>query len=654
MKQLILLFTLLGLSQVNGQSYSSEDYNWGEAKYDVLKVDDSTNVYDILNKRLFHYYYNSNNDLIAEYLFHRKAYINSNDAIERLNKIYISQSKDNIRKFMARVINSSGKTIEITEEKILKGVDEDTEQEYVYFAMEGLEVGSQIEYFFIKEINPTLNGLLQNIQGYEPIQRYELDIISPWNLVMGTKIYNIEAEFKSDTSNENENHLYLHLDSVLPMKREESTFTEAYLGRSIFKLDRNLYTGKTNIYAYSHIAQRVVDNLNGELSKKEIKTLARIEKEIAAFEPENKISDIRRMENYLKTNFQYLNYGGEPYYKINSVYQNKSFNELGGLILYTHLLKNMGVDYSIVYTTDRSELPFDPDFATHLYLEDILLYITEEDAFIDISSPFTRMGYINELNRHNYGLFIEETKLNGTTVAISSTDFIKARPAAFTADTLVVDVSFGDDFVGSSLNVERVLSGYSAGFYQPILDFIKDGESRKNLEESILQYVDSEAEVSAYDIQNARANLLGVKPLRAKGKLTTNNFIENAGTSFLFKVGLLIGPQTEMYEDEKDRTLDIQTTQARSYHRTITFQIPEGYEISGLEALNMDEKLMYNNELSGRFVSSFSQEGDMITIVIEEFYDEVYYPKELFEEYRNVINAAADFNKKTVLLKKAS
>ena len=41
-----------------------------------------------------------------------------------------------------------------------------------------------------------------------------------------------------------------------------------------------------------------------------------------------------------------------------------------------------------------------------------------------------------------------------------------------------------------------------------------------------------------------------------------------------------------------------------------------------------------------------------LIIICEESYTELSYPKERFEEYRSVINAAADFNKKTILLSK--
>ena len=41
-----------------------------------------------------------------------------------------------------------------------------------------------------------------------------------------------------------------------------------------------------------------------------------------------------------------------------------------------------------------------------------------------------------------------------------------------------------------------------------------------------------------------------------------------------------------------------------------------------------------------------------VTITIDEAYKSLYYKKEKYDEYRNVINAAADFNKLAFIITK--
>ncbi len=653
MKYFLTTLASIAFIATNAQFFNPKEYDWEKAQYENVTVDDSTDMYILLNKQLFNYYY-EDNGLMEHYLFHKKIHINSSDAIEGLNKIYVSQSEDNLIQFKARSISPGGKITEIKEDKILKGVDEDSEQEYLYFAFEGLEIGSQIEFFYIKNISPRLNGVTFEVQGGYPTKRVEIDVISPWNLVMASKVYNMDQQFEKDTAIE-EQRIFFHTDSLAPLKKESTAFRDANYVRVIYKLDENLYNHKKNIVAYSHISQNVVDNVNRELSKKEIKALSKIEKEIDKFEPENQVSDIRRIENYLKTNYQYIDVSNEILTNIASIYNNKAFNQYGGLLVYNHLLKNKGIDYKLVYTTDRSEEPFDPDFESNAYMDNLLLYIPDEDSYLDFTSPLSRMGYTDAMNTSNYGLFIEEVKLNENPVAVATTEFIPAKPASFTTDSMDVRVEFGEDLYENSLFLKRVLTGYTAAIYQPLFSFIRDEDSKKEFQESILTYINSEAEVKDMEILNGSANMLGVKPLTVSGKLEGANYMEKAGPNFLFKIGSLIGPQSEMYDENEERVMDIESDHTRTYIRKITFTIPDGYEISGLEDLKMDVKLAYKDDSSSsRFASDYTKDGNTITVSIVEYYNEVKYPKDLFEDYKKVINAAADFNKKTLLLKKAS
>lgn len=653
MKYVLSTLIALALGTLNAQFFDAEAYDWKKAEYENVSVDDSTDIYVLLSKKLYNYYYD-NSSLKEQFLLHKKMYINSSDAVDNLNTIYISQSNDNLVKFKARAINPAGKITEITEDKILKGVDEDSEQEYIYFAMEGLEIGSQIEYFYIKDINPNLNGVSSELQGNFPVKRVEFDIITPWNLVMASKVYNTDLTLSEDTTSEEQKRIYLNIDSLAPLKNEPTAFKEANLIRVAYKLDQNLYTGKKNLITYGEISQNVVNNVNSELSKKEIKVLAKIEKEIASFEPEIEVNDIRKIENYLKSNYQFVRVSNPVLYNIENIYKNKAFNDLGALILYTRLLKRKGIEYKMVYTSDRSEMAFDPDFETNIYLDELMLYFPEEDLYLEQTNSMSRAGYVSALYTGNFGLFIEEVALNDNVVAVATTEMIPFQPSNFTIDSMDVKAVFGDDLFENDLDVKRVLTGYTAGIYQPLLSLILDEDDKKDFEESILTYINSDAEVKDLEILNGKANLLGVKPLVAKGILEDANYMEKAGPNFLFKVGTLIGPQSEMYDEEEERKMDVESDHCRTYIRKITFDIPVGYEVSGLEALAIDEKLMYKEEISSRFVSTYTQEGNTVIINIEEHYNEIKYPKELFDDYKKVINAAADFNKLTLLFKKAS
>ena len=61
----------------------------------------------------------------------------------------------------------------------------------------------------------------------------------------------------------------------------------------------------------------------------------------------------------------------------------------------------------------------------------------------------------------------------------------------------------------------------------------------------------------------------------------------------------------------------------------------------------------YSSSKDGRntmeFTSSYELNGDSLKVTCHEYYDEISVPLERYEEFRTVINAAADFNKITLV-----
>ena len=130
----------------------------------------------------------------------------------------------------------------------------------------------------------------------------------------------------------------------------------------------------------------------------------------------------------------------------------------------------------------------------------------------------------------------------------------------------------------------------------------------------------------------------------ASGAITTDKFIENAGEKRLFNVGQLIGEQMELYK-EKERNYDMEFQFAHGYLRTITITYPENYEPSNLDQLNYSEIYTEKSDTLFAFISTYKTDGNKITVSIREWYQGVSYPKSVWEDYRRVVNAAANFNK---------
>ena len=116
-------------------------------------------------------------------------------------------------------------------------------------------------------------------------------------------------------------------------------------------------------------------------------------------------------------------------------------------------------------------------------------------------------------------------------------------------------------------------------------------------------------------------------------------------------MGEIIGKQTELYQ-ENVRKLPIEIQYPHHYVRKIKIILPEGATAKNLEKFAMDYKTQLNGKTEAIFMSTYEKKDNTINVENTESYELVNYPKESFDQYRAVINAAADFNKIVIVINK--
>ena len=137
-------------------------------------------------------------------------------------------------------------------------------------------------------------------------------------------------------------------------------------------------------------------------------------------------------------------------------------------------------------------------------------------------------------------------------------------------------------------------------------------------------------------------------PFEFEGDAESSSLIEKAGNKYLFKIGLVIGTQVEMYQDTA-RKFPVENSYNHGYKRVLNVKIPNGYKVSNLKDINMDFSSSKDGKKTMEFTSRYEINNDVLTITCNEYYDEITVPLERYEEFRTVINAAADFNKITLV-----
>lgn len=643
-----LLFTSFVLLTYAQEPYY-KTYDWdANPQYEIDKTVDKE-ILSLKDKMVKEFFFTGENELVEYLIEHKVLWLNSDQNIEDYNKVYLPYSSNSeliISK--ARVITKEGKIIELDESKILTAKNEETKKTYKYFAFEGVEKKSFIEYFYIVKKYPSYRGVRIDIQSEFDKKNVDFELYSPSNLIFEFKSYNGLKSVEKDTLTDKKLHWVLHLDSIEGLDREQQASYNASKKFLVYKLDRNTYNNTHNISSYAKVSQNIYSFFYKEYSKSVLSAINKLIKSEGINKKNDEVSKIRALETYIKSNFFISDVKNDELEDLSTIIQKKVANEDGIIKLYVATLQALKIKHEIVLTSNRFKLKFDKDFEANNFLTNYLIYFPKQETYISPVVVESRYGFPPFNLTDNYGLFIKEVTLGDFKSGVGKIKYIKASEANETYDNVFIDVKFDkDDLTKTVINLDKSITGYYAMYIQPYMNLIKE-EKKDEITDSFIKTMGENIEITNKEVFNGTPELFGIKPFRVTSEVTSEYFVEKAGRKYLFKVGELIGPQMELYQ-EKARVLPVESQFKRSYLREITIEIPEGYSVSNLHDINIDNFYEKDGEKLMVFKSFYTQEGNMLKITSNEFYKLNFIDIDIYEDYRKVINSAADFNKITLI-----
>lgn len=649
MRKFIYTLALVAIANFGiGQSQEYKNIEWEESpvwKALDTAYNDEQEVVQRFNKVVEFMYSAEYNDRLVEYMtIHRKVRVLSDDAIQSNNKVYISMY--NVLELVeakARVITPDNKIINLDESNILESEEGDG---YKYFAIDGVVKGATIEYLYTVLRVPSYEGIKNDYQSQEIGLDMNFTLAAPSNLVFAFKSYNGFPEIVQDTAIHEKNIYQAHVDSIPGYKEEDYAAYGKNLQHFIYKLDKNYYTSKYNIISFGEVSQNIYSIYNDELDKTSLKKLNKLIAESGAGKADSEEEKVRLLERYLKNNIA-INDGVDTK-GIGEIISDGYTSERGMIHITIQALKLMGIKHELVLTCDRYNDIFDEDFDHYQVLKSVAIYFPGFKKYMAPSDDLYRLGMIPAEWVNQKGLFIKEVSVGDMKTGLGKVKFIEPLPSEYTQDNMDLTVDF-TDVAQPVIAFRRELSGYSSVNFQSIYHLI-DEESKKELDEALIKFADVNGEVLEYTLTGVKPEDCGVNPMVYQGKLKTMTVMEKAGNRFLFKIGVLIGPQMEMYK-ETERKSDIEHSHNMVYERKIRFTIPDGYDVSGLEALKIHEAYPAE-EPTISFISDYVQNGNVIEVTITERYDQLSFKKEEIDDFRRIINAAANFNKVVLFMVK--
>jgi len=651
LKTFLTCLTIVYSAHLFGQELSYNDVVWEESP--VWESLDSAYSEEqevgLIYKRIVEFAYSEeyDNRLVEYFTIHRKVRVVSDDAVQANNKVYIGMRDVlDLVEAKARVITPDGEIITFDESNMNDSEGEDGSVVYKYFAIDGAVNGSDIEYTYTVMRVPSYEGDRMTFQSENIRTNVDFTLCSPSNLLFDFKSYNNFPEMILDTLEEDKNLYYAKIDSIGAMVDENYSAYRKNLMYLVYKLDENTGTRTSNIVTFGEVSQNIYNFYYSEPEKKDLKALKKLITESGAFKEENSEKQIRLVESYIKTNIGLID--GVPTKGFSELISDGYTSARGMTYITIQAMKMLDIKHEIVLTCNRYDDLFDKDFEHYDVLENLFLYFPKQKLYLAPDEELFRLGLIPDDWTGQNGLFIKEISAGDMHTGLGKVKYIKGLDADLTHDYMDVTVDFSD-ITQPEIDFERELLGYSNVYFQSVYNLIEE-EGQKELDESLIMFADENGEVIEYTVTGTDEADFGVNPMIYKGKMKTTSIMEKAGNRYLFKVGELIGPQMEMYQDE-ERVTDIEHRHNMEYKRVIRFEIPEGFELSGLEALEINETYPIDNPTI-RFVSSYTTKGNMVEITVIERYDEILFEKEEITDFRRIINAAANFNKIVLFLVK--
>ena len=637
-KFLFLRFLLIVLS-VNSFSQSYLNINWDDKTGDL-----KTSNHDLQGIFSNHYveYFNSkfSDEVYIYETHHMKTKINkitddSNNDIF-ISKINVSEIVD----VKSKIINDDT-TATYGFEEMKKMIDKSTSSEnYNYYKIPGIKEQDIVEVIYTVKRDFNFNGNKIIEESY-PILSSKFILIEN-DFKSNIKIYNSFNSFVEDTLIDGKK------SKIINFKNLDATSNEQYstpIANKI-KVSYQCYENREDV-SQTEYWNNLVQNLRELFFPSSINPIAidlfnEIQKNNISI-PENEISISNKIDEYIKNNFIISDDDDPNLNEISYIFDNKISNDFSIIQVYTNLLKAAKVDYEVAISCNRYFLKFDPELFDPNQLREFVIYLPNSEKYISPNRIEYRVSEAPDDLLGNYGVFIDKN-LDYYFSEITQSD------KNFSEIKKKIEISIPKNLKKLKIKENRSFSGYWAIMNRNYVSLSENEETDFLIDYFTINGLDNK-KVTNYNIKNFDiSNNSYNTPLRINSTITTTELVEEVDGLVYLKVGKVIGLQSNLFDDNK-RINEIEINFPNSYEYQIEVEIPKGYRVSDYSELNKaKEFISVDGSISAKFNSKATLNNNKINIVINEFYKNLRYDKGRYQEFREVINAAAKFYESTVIL----
>lgn len=646
-QKLLMLFLLVGITQTYAQT-SIEREQWSSSNT-VQKLDEkykNESAVVLLDNRRTEYI-DQKEELIAFKTLHKRIHILDDKGIESYNKVYLPVSSDKeIVDIMARTILPDGKIITV-DSKNIRDLKEG-EQMYKIFAMEGLVKGCEVEFYYTYRSDVSFFGR-EVIQGGYPVKDCQLTIVAPSRLIFETKGYN-KVNTATDTVINTKRFVTVRQSDIPGVDDEKYANYSANLKRIEYKLSYNASRNKTErLFTWNELAKRVY-SIYANHTDKELKRVNGLISDQGWEKLKgNDLAIVTAVEHYLKVNFSIGENSDESAENLEQVVKTKISNHRGINRLFGAIFKQLEVEHEFVLCGSRDKFQVDRSFENWNNCDNQVIWFPKLKKYISPTDGALRYPLIDPQWIGSLGVFCKATTIGNFTTAIAEIKNIRGEDHSYSGSNIEAKLKLDATLDTLIVQSKQIYSGYSSVFYRASF-FFGQAEQQQAMIKDMAKSVTSSERIITSKVENKEMeNFNNNKPFIVDLTVHSSELIDRAGDKILVKIGEIIGPQAEMYQ-EKPRQFDIDVTYPHFLSRNIELIIPDGYKVKNADDLNISKVVKENGQTTMGFESTYKLEGNVLKVTIMEQYCNIQYPMSQYEDFKKIINASADFNKVTLVL----
>ncbi len=634
---IIILFLLIFFCFEKSFSQSFYNINWDN---DLNSYNDfeSNDLFGLFSNHYIEYKKSEFSDEVFIYeTHHMKTKINR-EINESIDEIFIS--KINVLKILnirVKVISQDSSLIyNFSEMKKLRTPE--SNDNYDYYKLPNIKENDIVEVIYTVQKEYNFNGYKFIEESY-PILSSKFILIEN-EFKSNIKIYNNPNLNIKDTIIEGIKAKYIHFKNIIPTKDEQYATPIANKIKVAYQCQITKNDISQNEY-WANLVRNVKELFfPASVNSKAVNLLKeiRLNPNVIA---DNEISIVNAIDEYVKNNFSISEIDDPNLNNIDYIFENSTSNDFSIIQVYTNLLKEAKINYEVAISCNRYYQKFDPDFFDPNQLREFLIYLPDYDKYVSPSRIEYRVSEAPNNLLGNYGIFIENNlEYYFSEITQSNKNFSQIEKN--------LEVSISRNLKKLKITESRSYSGYWAIINRNYVYLSENEKTDFLIDYFTINGIDDK-KVSRYNIKNFNiSDNIGNDPLIIDTKLITSELIEKNNESVNLKIGKVIGIQSNLYS-ENNRLNPIEINFPNEYNYKIVFHIPDGYKIIEFSELIMNENFV---SVDGGIKAKFSSNAEIIDnkliVNIQEYYKDIKYEKSRYEEFRQVINAAANFYESSI------